>query len=94
MTVTLQPVRLETGSEDEEGRLVFADGRLAAVLVRLSGHHEELSGRWFYEHGFGPFDGPTHPVFDSLDAAQGWIEQRCRQVRLNRPAPPPVIGEP
>jgi hypothetical protein len=93
VTLDLQPVRVQTGPDDEEGRLVFADGRLVAVLVRLAEHHEGLSGKWFYEHGFGPFDGPAHPVFDNLEAALDWIEQRHRMQR-SRPALPPVIGEP
>jgi hypothetical protein len=32
MDLTLQPVRVRTGSEDERGLLVFAGGALAAVL--------------------------------------------------------------
>jgi hypothetical protein len=92
MTLTLQPVRVETGSNDQEGCLVFSDERLVAVLVRLSDQHDDLAGHWYYEHGFGPFDGPAHPVFGSLDAAQAWIEQRRQQA--SRPPLPPVIGEP
>jgi hypothetical protein len=94
MSVTLQPVHVETGSSDREGCLVFADGRLAAVLVRLSDQHDDLAGQWFYEHGFGPFDAPAHPVFGNLDAAQDWIRQRLNQTKSAQPAQPPVIGEP
>ncbi len=93
MTLDLQPVRVQTGFEDEEGRLVFADGRLVAILVRLSDQQERLAGLWFYEHGFGPFDGPTHPTFETLEAALAWIEQRRSQARLAAPLPP-IIGEP
>jgi hypothetical protein len=92
MTLALQPVRIETGTDDEQGCLVFADGRLVAVLVRLSDQHEGLAGQWYYEHGFGPFDGPAHPTFATIEAAQDWIEQR-RKARHGRPLPPP-IGEP
>jgi hypothetical protein len=94
MTVTLQPVCVETGSKDEEGCLVFSDGRLAAVLVRLSEEHADLAGRWHYEHGFGPLETPSHPVFESLDAAQEWIRQRLNQTRRDQPTLPPIIGEP
>jgi hypothetical protein len=94
MTVTLQPVFVETGSNDREGCLVFTDGRLAAVLVRLSEQHADLAGQWHYEHGFGPLEGPTHPVFETLDAAQDWIRQRLNQTRRQPPPLPPVIGEP
>jgi hypothetical protein len=36
MTLRLQPVHVATGSSDAESQLVFADGFLVAVLVRLS----------------------------------------------------------
>src|SRR5688572_29225671 len=39
VTLTFQPVRIAT-CHDEDGRLVFADDRLVAVLVRLSDEHE------------------------------------------------------
>ena len=73
MTLSLQPVRVATGTEDEEGCLVFAGNRLVAVLVRLSDQHEHVAGHWYYEHGFGPYDGPAHPVFATIEAAQDWI---------------------
>jgi hypothetical protein len=93
MPLMLQPVRIETGGPDEDGYLVFADGRLVAVLVRLSEQHEDAAGLWYYEHGFGPYDGPAHPVFPTLEAAQDWIEQRHGRARRSPPVPPP-IGEP
>ncbi len=40
MTLTFQAVQVANG-HDEEGRLVFAEGWLIAVLVQLSGLHEE-----------------------------------------------------
>ncbi len=93
MTLSLQPVRVDTGTDDEQGCLVFAGDRLVAVLVRLSDEHEDLAGQWFYEHGFGPFDGPAHPVFPTIEEAQDWIEQRRDEARRSRPLSPP-IGEP
>ncbi len=76
MSLFLQSVRVATGS-DEEGMLVFADDqRLVAVLTRLCDRHEELSGRWFLETGFGRLEGPDHPTFSDLDAGQDWISQR------------------
>jgi hypothetical protein len=78
VNVTLQPVRI--GNDyDEDGCLVFADNRLAAVLVRLSQYHGELAGQWFYENGYGRLDGPEHPVFADLDAAQAYIARRLEQ---------------
>ena len=76
MRLTVQPVRVRTG-HDEEGCLVFTDGRLIAVLVQLSGTHGELAGQWYHEAGFGSqLDGPQHPTFPDLDAAQAWIAAR------------------
>jgi hypothetical protein len=79
MALRLSKVRIDTGSPDEEGRLVFADGRLIAVLVRLSEQHEDLAGQWFIEAKFGKLDGRSAPIFADLPQAQAWIEQRLRQ---------------
>ena len=81
MSFILQPVRIGNGS-DEEGMLVF-DGqqRLMAVLTVLGDQHDEASGCWFLEAGFGRLDGPSHPTFTDLDAAQEWITQRLAKGR-------------
>ena len=85
----LQRVRVATGSGDEDGCLVIADGRLVAVLVHLSGeHYQELSGRWYLEAGFGRLDGPDHPTFADLDAAQGWIMRRLAEQPHSVPRRP------
>ncbi len=73
MDITTQPV-LIAGSPDEEGRLVFAGGRLVAVLVRLSEVHQDQAGWWFLEVGFGVLAGPRHPSFPDLPGALRWIE--------------------
>src|SRR3712207_8966049 len=57
------------------------DRRLLAVLTHLSVQHEQLSGHWFLEAGFGRVDGPTHPTFVDLEAAQDWIDRKS--TRLN-----------
>jgi hypothetical protein len=76
MTLTLQPMRVATGS-DEEGMLVLdEDGRLVAVLVRLSDQNEIAPGQWYLEAGFGQIDGIDHPAFADLDMAQDWIGHR------------------
>ena len=76
MKLHLQSVRVATGS-DEEGLLVFTDDqRLVAVLTHLSHQHGDVAGHWFLEAGFGGLDGPNHPTFADLDAAQDWIRQR------------------
>ena len=73
MSLHLQAVRLATGSRDEEGELVFVDGCLVAVLVRLSDEHDEEAGMWFLEAGFGRVDHPHPPKFVDLEEAQAWI---------------------
>jgi hypothetical protein len=79
MSLTLEPIRVATGS-DEEGMLVFTDGqRLVAVLTRLSDQHEDMAGHWYLEAAFGWLDGPDHPTFPNLDAAQLWLAQRMAQ---------------
>ena len=89
MSLFLQPVRVATGSPDENGCLVFDDDqKLVALLVQLSDEHEDEAGLWFYEAGFGPMDGPDHPTFPDLDAAQEWITMRMARVRQAR-APRP-----
>ncbi len=76
MSLTLQPVRVANGS-DEEGLLVFDEHqRLVAVLTHLGEQYDGLSGHWFLEVGFGRLHGPTQPTFADLDAAQGWISRR------------------
>ena len=82
MSLTLEPIRVATGS-DEDGMLVFIDGqRLVAVLTRLSEQHEAMAGQWYLEAAFGWLDGPDHPTFLNLDAAQDWLTQRMAQTGI------------
>jgi hypothetical protein len=76
MSLHLQPVRVKTGSSDTEGQLVFSDGLLVAVLVRLSEDHEEDAGMWFLEAGFDGAAERSHPSFADLDEVQAWIQRR------------------
>jgi hypothetical protein len=81
MSLTLQSIRVATGS-DEDGMLVFTDEqRLVAVLTRLSKQHEGAAGHWYLEAGFGWLDGPNHPIFPDLGAAQDWLLQRIARRR-------------
>ncbi len=76
MSLTLQPIRVATGF-DEEGMMVLdEEQRLMAVLVRLSDENEVAPGQWYLEAGFGRLDGGSHPTFSNLDMAQDWISQR------------------
>jgi hypothetical protein len=75
MTLSLQPMRVATGF-DEEGMLVLDEERLVAVLVRLSDENEVAPGQWYLEAGFGRLDSGSHPLFSNLDVAKDWIAQR------------------
>jgi hypothetical protein len=81
--LSLRPVPVATGCTDEAGFLVLANGRLVAVLVRLSDelHGPELAGSWFVEAGFGPCSPGGERVFATLNAAEAWIKrQLSREV--------------
>jgi hypothetical protein len=81
MSLTLQPVRVCNGS-DEEGMLVFDDDqRLVAVLTHLSDQYGDVSGHWYLEAKFGLLDGLGHPTYADLDAAQESIMQRLARGR-------------
>ncbi|MCF4124523.1 hypothetical protein [Methylobacterium sp. SyP6R] len=86
MDLTLQPVRVRTGGEAEHGLLVFVDGHLAAVLVRLSDEYGDEAGLWFLEAGFGRLASPQPITFADLDAAEDWIARRLADV-ISRPPP-------
>ncbi len=76
MRFSLTPVKVAVDG-GEDGRLVFLNDRLVAVLTRLDENYGSEAGRWFFEAGFGRLDGPNHPTFPDLDAAQKWIRQRA-----------------
>jgi hypothetical protein len=81
MSMTLQPIRVGTGS-DEEGMLVFnGQQRLVAVLTHLGEQYDGASGQWYLEAGFGCLDGPDHPTYADLDAAQEGIRRRLARGR-------------
>ena len=81
MSLTLQPVRVGNGS-DEEGMLVFnGEQRLVAVLTHLGDQYDGVSGHWYLEAKFGLLDGLDHPTYADLDAAQESIRQRLARGR-------------
>ncbi|KAB1068182.1 hypothetical protein [Methylobacterium planeticum] len=78
--ITLQHVRIDTRSPDSEGLLAFVDGKLVAVLMRLS---DELhgaagfSGQWCVEMGFGSCTVGFVPVLlDDVEAVRRWVAER------------------
>jgi hypothetical protein len=81
MTLRLQPALVATGF-DEEGIMVFdGEQRLVAVLTRLSNQHDDASGRWLLEAGFGCLDGPEQPTFADLQAAEAWLDRHLAKGR-------------
>ncbi len=71
-TLTLQPIRVDTGSDDTEGRLVLAGESLVAVLVRLDGaEHGPFRRSWHLEAAFGPCsEGGLPSTFGTLAEAK------------------------
>jgi hypothetical protein len=81
MTLTLQPIRVATGF-DEEGMMVLdEEQRLVAVLTHLSDRYGSLPGHWYLEAGFGRLDEINHPTFSNLDMAKDRIGQRLTGVQ-------------
>ena len=75
-----QPVKVATGSADEEGRLVFREGKLIAVLVRLDDpNHGPALGQWSLEAGFNGVDSVKPPLFANLAAAERWIDRQIAE---------------
>lgn len=71
-----RPVRVATGSEDEDGVLALIDGSLCAVLVRLdAAFNESVQDHWHLEAGFGPIDSQPGSFADLAEAAK-WVGRR------------------
>lgn len=81
MSLTLEPIRVANGC-DEEGLLVFdREGRLVAVLTHLSDANEVAPGQWFLEAGFGRLNVAVPPTFVDLDVARVWISRHLVEER-------------
>lgn len=77
--ITFQDVKVLIDSHDTEGRLIFADDQLSAVIVRLDGdaHAAEHRGRWHLEAGFGRCDTRmAPPLFKNPEEAGAWVKQK------------------
>ena len=72
---TFQPVEVLTDGGDHDGRLVLVDGRLAAVLIRLSdpAYDENMRGSWYLEAGFSAALEMRHDLFATLAEAKETI---------------------
>jgi hypothetical protein len=77
ITLAWRAIRVNTGSSDTEGQLVFADAHLVAVLVRLDGlEHGSIRGSWLLEAGFGPCHATARDAFRTLQDASNWIQEQ------------------
>jgi hypothetical protein len=81
-SIEFQSCRLATIGGSEEACLVFADGILMALLVRLDGEATSKPG-WFLQMGFGPCD-QEGLVFETWQAAAAWVEQQLTANRTTR----------
>ena len=73
MALVFQPATLAADSPDSEATIVFRDGRLLAVLSRLSDIHDDLQGFWFVEAAFTRLPPRAPQAFASLSAFEPWI---------------------
>jgi hypothetical protein len=84
MSLSLQPVRVGTGS-DEEGLLVFDDDqRLVAVLTHLGDQYGDVSGHWYLEAKFGLLDAALAQIPQVHDCAISSFQ--CAAAVLHRSA--------
>lgn len=74
--ISFQPLRVLIDGHDSEGRLIFADDHLSAVIVRLDGEHHDLQGKglWHLEAGFGKCNTASAPLFKTPDEAGAWVK--------------------
>jgi hypothetical protein len=86
--ITLQPMRVLIDGFDSDGRLILADGQLAAIIVRLDAEHHtpDLRGQWHLEAGFGkcavvPADTL---MWDTPQDAAAWVKEKLRDRTRTR----------
>jgi hypothetical protein len=82
--VTWEPIRVETGTAEEDGRLVLVNGKLVCVVVRLSDDHlmPDVQGKWFVEAGFGPLF-EQYTVLPTFEAVEAWVRQTFDDMARN-----------
>lgn len=83
--IRFAPIDLWLDGLDRDGRLVFADDQLVAVIVQLEdGVHGSFRGYWNFEATFGPCDRGRWlaPVRD-LDAVARLVAHRIGQRARN-----------
>jgi hypothetical protein len=77
----LQSTKVATSSLDRQGGLFYADDLLVAVIVRLEDpiHGQDYIGKWHLEATFDGLPFPNDRVFDDIEHAKRWIEERIRR---------------
>ena len=82
MTVTLGPVRVALGLRSAEGRLMFVDGELCAVLTQLDPDPaaDGMAG-WVMEAAFGSLYCQSAPLFADLGEAEAWLVAAVGRAR-------------
>ena len=74
--VTFQRTQVATDCKDREGCILFVDGAVIAIIVRLDApEHGAIQGKWFLEAGLGRC-ARVAPLFDTIDDALAWVEKR------------------
>lgn len=62
--------------------MIYANGDLTLVLVKLEHwSHGKMRGQWLVKLAFGCCSDGGPGLFDSLDAAEGWIARRYSLVQ-------------
>jgi len=80
LNLLLEPTRVATSSADEDGRLVFANGRLVLLADEV---HAGRVGSWYLEAGFGPCANEVPPTFATINAALAWVQRQLARGRFH-----------
>jgi hypothetical protein len=72
--LSFQTVELDADTPDRDATLAFRDGRLLAVLSRLSDMHDDLTGHWYVEATFGDLPGGQPQTFVTLALFEEWLD--------------------
>ena len=81
MSFQFTPVLLYGISPDNEGILLFKEGRLLAVLTRLSSIHDDREGQLFIEAVFGDISVPADHLLPDIEAATAWAGQVTKRAQ-------------
>ena len=73
--ISFRPTRVLIDGHDSEGKLILADGQLAALIVSLDGEHHapEHRGCWHLEPRLGKCAVSTAPLFRTPEEAGDWV---------------------